>query len=91
MAKSNDNNQSYATKREREEIAYAGRLAGWRRMLINEPATAEAAIGVAMAALKKNGVSHKMDLDRAYSQMKNGVSMPGEFGVNSETGVAKRA
>lgn len=54
-------------------------LRAWRRQLERDPVGARAAIKSAIERLRENGVTNWAELDRYWSQMKNGVAVPTDF------------
>lgn len=72
---------SMPVRNAQDEQVYTGRLNAWRRMLVNNAEQAEKAISAAIYSVQSRGWVHPHDVNRMYSQMKNGVSMPGEFGM----------
>lgn len=86
-----DVKQNTVKFQEQRELQYQARLEAWRRTIQNDRAQARAAINAAMTSLKQRGIFSSYELNKFYSQMWNGVAMPGEFGTNTETGGAKVA
>lgn len=62
----------------------------WRRQLLYNKEIAAQAMQRAAGLLREQGL-HPHDLRRYLAQMRNGVACPGDFGVNDENGLNKRA
>lgn len=79
--------RSAAARQRAQEVA----LKQWRRKLLADRPGALKIVRMVMERLAAQNIYHQTDLARFYSQMINGVATPGEFGVNDEEGVLKRA
>ena len=67
-----------------------GDLRAWRLRIANDRAGAEGIARHVIRQMKERDLFHPTELARYYAHMMNGVSHPGEFGVNTETGLVKR-